>query len=141
MMSKNIDVNRSRDKDSDIVVEVIGNKKMTDNANPKNKGEKEKEKEKPKRKNVRRKPLKYAGKTDEEIRRIVQNQKNESGKLRVETEKYGLEEAQKIWAFAYYLDGLFKPSWECRNCVALDTHQYFEKKMAQESDSGHDNSG
>jgi len=96
MMSKNIDVNRSRDKDSDVVVEVIGNKKMTDNANPKNKGEKEKEKEKPKRKNVRRKPLKYAGKTDEEIRRIVQNQKNESGKLRVETEKYGLEEALRL---------------------------------------------
>jgi len=56
-------------------------------------------------------------------------------------QKYGLEEAQKLWTFAFYLDDLFKKSWECKDCIALDTHQYFEKKMAQESDSGHDSPG
>jgi hypothetical protein len=48
---------------------------------------------KEKRKNIRRKPLKYADKTPAERRRILQNQKNESGKLARDTEKYGLEEA------------------------------------------------
>ena len=53
-------------------------------------------------------------------------------------QKYGMEEGYKLWTFAFFLDGLFKDSWECRNCIVLDTHQYLEKKMAQESDSGHD---
>ena len=28
--------------------------------------------------------------------------------------------------------------WACRECIVLDTHQYLEKKMAQESDGAHD---
>lgn len=56
-------------------------------------------------------------------------------------QKYGEEEAENLWTFAFFLDGLFKPSWECKDCIVLDTHQYFEKKMAQEPDSGHDSPG
>jgi len=53
-------------------------------------------------------------------------------------QRYGEEEAQKLWTFAFSLDGLFKHSEEC---VGLDTGQYFEKKMAQEPDRGHDSPG
>jgi hypothetical protein len=56
-------------------------------------------------------------------------------------QKYGLEEAKKLWTFAFCLDDLFKKSWECKDCIALDTHQYFGKKVAQESDSTHNSSG
>jgi len=56
-------------------------------------------------------------------------------------QKYGDEEAEKLWTFAFFLDPIFKSTWECKDCIALDTAQYFEKKMAQESDSAHDSSG
>jgi len=56
-------------------------------------------------------------------------------------QKYGEEKALELWTFAFVLDDLFKKSWECKDCIALDTHQYFEKKIAQKSDSGPDSSG
>ena len=56
-------------------------------------------------------------------------------------QKYGREEALKLWTFAFFLDGSFQSSWECRDCIALDTHQYFGKKVAQQQDSGPDSPG
>jgi hypothetical protein len=56
-------------------------------------------------------------------------------------QKVGKEEGLKLWTFAFYLDHIFNSSWECRNCIVLDTHQYLERKMAQEPDSGHDSPG
>jgi len=56
-------------------------------------------------------------------------------------QSYGEEESFELWTFAFYLDDLFKRSWECRECIVLDTHQYFAKKMAQQPDSGHDSPG
>lgn len=54
---------------------------------------------------------------------------------------YGLSEAFYLWTFAFFLDHLFQDSWECKDCIGLDTHHYFEKRMAQESGSGQDSSG
>jgi hypothetical protein len=54
-------------------------------------------------------------------------------------QKYGEEEAENLWTNAFFLadwDDLLKSSWECKDCIGLDTHQYLEKKMAQERDSG-----
>jgi hypothetical protein len=56
-------------------------------------------------------------------------------------EKYGEEKAIEIWTFAFFLDDLFRSSWECRDCILLDTNQYYEKKTAQESGSGQDSPG
>ena len=59
-------------------------------------------------------------------------------------QKYGEEEAENLWTHAFFLadwDDLLKDSWECRDCIGLDTHQYLEKKMAQEPDSGVDSPG
>ena len=42
--------------------------------------------------------------------------------------KYGEEKAFKIWTFSFYLDGLFKSTWECNVCIVLDTAQYYEKR-------------
>ena len=56
-------------------------------------------------------------------------------------QKYGEEEAEKLWTFAFFLDGSFQSSWECTDCIGLDTHQYLEKKMAQEPNSGPDSPG
>ena len=47
-------------------------------------------------------------------------------------QKYGEEEAEKLWTFAFFLDCIFKSSWECRNCIVLDTHQYFKKIMRKD---------
>lgn len=54
-------------------------------------------------------------------------------------QKYGKEKTHELCTFAFLLGGTFKSSWECKDCIVLDTHQYLEKKMAQESDGGHDN--
>ncbi|MGO8763248.1 MAG: hypothetical protein ACLQUS_14785 [Desulfobaccales bacterium] len=59
-------------------------------------------------------------------------------------QKYGEEEAENLWTHAFFLndwDDLFKDSWECRDCIGLDMHQYLEKKMVQKSDSGNDSTG
>lgn len=42
-------------------------------------------------------------------------------------QKYGMEEGYKLWTFVFYLDGSFQSSWECKECIVLDTAQYFEK--------------
>jgi hypothetical protein len=47
-------------------------------------------------------------------------------------QEYGMEEGYKLWTFTFFLDDLFKHSWECRDCIILDTKQYFKKIMAQE---------
>jgi hypothetical protein len=56
-------------------------------------------------------------------------------------QKYGREEALKLWTFTFFLDGSFQSNWECKDCIALDTHQYFVEKMAQEPDSDHNSPG
>ena len=56
-------------------------------------------------------------------------------------QKLGEEEAEKLWTVAFFLDPIFKSTWECKNCIVLDTHKYFEKKIAQESGSRHDSPG
>jgi hypothetical protein len=55
--------------------------------------------------------------------------------------QYGEEEAMVLWIFAFFLLGQFKKSWECTDCIALDSRQYLEKKLAKESVSAHDSSG
>jgi uncharacterized membrane protein len=97
ILPKNIEVMRSRGQMPNTNVDVfVGRAEEGEgpNISPRsNQSYSEPPTPKEKRKNIRRKPLKYADKTPAERRRILQNQKNESGKLARDTEKYGLEEA------------------------------------------------
>jgi hypothetical protein len=43
------------------------------------------------------------------------------------TNKHGKKTADTL-VFLESVIGQFSPSWECRDCIMLDVHEYFEKR-------------
>jgi hypothetical protein len=55
-------------------------------------------------------------------------------------EKYGKKRAENLWTFEFFLNDMVQKSWECTECIILDTHQYLEKKRALELDNNKETS-
>ena len=79
------------------------------------------------------------GPPDEEAENIIEeyfgnfetnDELEEARKMLIQ--KYGEEKALDLELRASAA-GLFGKSWECRDCIVLDVHEYFEKLVAQYS--------